>query len=430
MKRILFLSILIYALTILALATVNGLLLALVLPLLIYLGAGLVYGPEDLELSIERHISHDRVLSGMPVEVSLRVTNKGQPLESVAIFDQLPGGLEVIAGETSLLTSLASGESAQLVYSVSAQRGYYRFHEVTVKAADRLGVRQKDVVLNAEGRLFVQPEVQRIGRVNIRPRATRVYAGFIPARQGGPGVEFFGVREYQHGDPLRWINWRASARHRQSIFINEFEQERVADVGLILDTRRRSEVKVNGGMSLFECAVQAAAALAESFLNDGNRVGLLQYGTQLDWTFPGYGKVQRERILLSLARAKPGASMVFEKLANLPKRLLPPNSQLVLISPLQSDDVDVLIHLRARGYALMVISPDPVEFELAALDSSDETVNLATRLARIERTLMLHKLQQAGIQVLDWDVSVPLDAALHVALSRPVPQMHPLEVHG
>lgn len=427
MNRLLTLSSIIYILVALALVTHNGVLLALVVPLLIYLGAGLIFGPEELALQAERRVSHERVFPGVPVNVSLTVSNNGSRLESVLIADQLPGGLESIAGETSLLTPLDSGESVELVYTVGAGRGYYRFKDVVVQASDRLGIWQKSTVIPAEGRIFVQPDVQKIGRVNIRPRGTRVYAGFIPARKGGSGVEFFGVREYQHGDPLRWINWRASARHRQSIFINEFEQERIADVGIILDTRRRSEVKVAHGSSLFEFGVQAAAALAESFLNDGNRVGLLLYGTQLDWTFPGYGKVQRERILQSLARAKPGESQVFEKLENLPKRLLPANSQLVLISPLHSDDLPVLIHLMARGYALMVISPDPVTFESAGFDMNDGMIALAARLARIERTLMLHKLRQAGIQVLNWDVNLPLDGAIHIALSRPVPQIHPLD---
>ncbi len=428
MSRILFLSFIIYSLIILALASVNGLLIIMVLPVLLYLGAGLLFGPENIELTVERELSQDRALPGTPVEVSISLTNLGERLENILLFDQLPHGLKLIDGDTSLMTSLDTGETARLQYSVQAKRGYYRFQHVIIEAADRLGIRQKNLTLDAEGRLFVQPVVKSVGRVNIRPRGTRVYAGYIPARKGGAGVEFFGVREYQQGDPLRWINWRASARHRNTLFINEFEQERVADVSIILDTRQRSEVKVNGGSSLFECSVQATAALAESFLNDGNRVGLLQYGTQLDWTIPGYGKVQRERILQSLARSAPGASMIFEKLENLPKRLLPSNSQLVFISPLHNDDVDILIQLRARGYALLVISPDPVSFELGEIDSHNETNALASRLARIERTLMLHKLRQAGIQVLDWDVNIPLDGALHVALSRPVPQVHPIEV--
>lgn len=424
MNRVLILSSIIYILIILALATLNGALLASAIPFLIYLGAGLLFGPETLDLQAERRISAERVFPGEPVEISLKVTNNGAPLKSIIIIDQLPDELQLLTGEISIATSLSSGESVEMAYTVKAPRGYFHLREVQVEASGHFGLQRKSTSLTAESRLFVQPRVQQLGRIKIRPRGTRVYAGFIPARKGGPGVEFFGVRQYQQGDPLRWINWHASARHRQSLFINEFEQERVADVGIILDSRRRSEVVANGGASLFEHGVQAAADLAGSFLNDGNRVGLLLYGTHLDWTIPGYGKVQRERILHSLARAEPGKSLIFEKLENLPTRLFPSNSQLVFISPLQKDDLDVLIQLRARGYALMVISPDPVTFELAGLKSSDETIKLATRLARIERTLMLQKLRQAGIQVLDWDVNTPLNQAIHVALTRPIPQIH------
>ncbi|MCL7455525.1 MAG: DUF58 domain-containing protein [Anaerolineae bacterium] len=43
---------------------------------------------------------------------------------------------------------------------------------------------------------------------------------FPPARAGPAPI--FGVREYQAGDPRRWINWRVSARHPRSLFTNEF----------------------------------------------------------------------------------------------------------------------------------------------------------------------------------------------------------------
>jgi len=234
-------------------------------------------------------------------------------------------------------------------------------------------------------------------------------------------VEFFGVREYQQGDPLRWINWRASARQYQAFFINEFEQERVADVGMILDTRQRSEIVAESGASLFEFGVQATAALADSFLRDGNRVGLLLYGTLLDWTLPDYGKIQRERILQRLAQARPGESLVFGELENLPTRLLPPKSQIVFVSPLHSSDLAVLVGLRARGYAVMVVSPNPIAFELKYLPAPDQDTRLASRLAGIERLLMINKLRQAGIQVLDWRIDAPLDQAIPAAMSRPAP---------
>ena len=427
MKRSLLLSGIIYLWIILALSTRNSVLLALSIPLLFYLGSGLIFGPEDLQITVKRKISSERVLPGIPVEIRLEVTNRGGRLENVHLHDELPDGVAVIEGEHDLLVTLKKNETIEFSYMIRAGRGYYRFRNVRVKAWDHLGINTKVGEIPSEAGLFVQPQIQRIGRLSIRPRSTRVYAGFIPARKGGPGVEFFGVRQYQQGDPMRWINWRASARDQHAIFINQFEQERVADVGIILDTRNRSEVRINGNDSLFDCSVNAAASLVDSFLNDGNRVGLLLYGTQLAWTYTGYGKIQRERILQSLARAKPGESMIFEKLANLPKRLFPPNAQLVLISPLHGDDLPVLIHMRARGYSLLVISPDPIAFEMASLDTADEKTSQAIRLAGIERSLMLHNLRQAGIQVLDWDVETPLDAAIHFVLSRPLPQLHSLD---
>jgi uncharacterized protein (DUF58 family) len=229
-------------------------------------------------------------------------------------------------------------------------------------------------------------------------------------------VEFFGVREYQVGDPRRWINWRVSARHPRTIFTNEFEQERIADVGLILDARRRNDIRLEGEV-LFEHAVRATASLAEVFLSDGNRVGLLVYGGFLRWTFPGYGKVQRERILRALARAETGESMVFESLEYLPTRYFPARSQLILISPLCKEDLPVLTRLRARGYQLLVISPNPVTFEEKALGTRPG-VPLASRIARLERSLLLRKMPQAGIQIVDWRVDEPFDQAIHASLGR------------
>jgi uncharacterized protein (DUF58 family) len=424
MRRVIFISLLLFCTVLVALATMNGVLLALSIPMILYLGTSLLFGPEELNIVTNREIETDQAVPNAPIKILLTIKNNGSRLERIFIKEQIPPGLEVIDGDTSLLTVLATGETTKLVYTVRGGRGYYRFHQVEVLASDTFGLYHRQGKIPAAGRLLVQPEVLRVGRLPIRPRGTRVYSGYIPARQGGPGVEFFGVREYQAGDPLRWINWRSSARHRQSIFINEFQQERVADVGIILDTRRRSEVKLRNGASLFEYGVLAAAALADTFLSDGNRVGLLLYGTQLDWTFPGYGKIQREQILQSLARAEPGDSLIFGSLDHLPTRLFPPNAQLVIISPLQNDDHETLIRLRARGYALLVISPDPITFEAAGIKDRDETTQLAIRLSRLERVLMIKKLRQAGIQVLDWRTEDPLDKAIRFSMSRVVPQIH------
>ena len=85
------------------------------------------------------------------------------------------------------------------------------------------------------------------------------------------------------------MNWRRSTRNDRELFTNIYEQERVADVGLILDARQKSEVVAEAG-SLFEHSVRATAAFAENLLEDGNRVSLLIYGAGVDSVFPGYGR--------------------------------------------------------------------------------------------------------------------------------------------
>ncbi len=414
--RLLLLHLLIYGLILGGLATLNGQLLALALPFIIYLGAGLLYEPEEPRLKVSRSLSADYVVQDEPITVKLTLTNEGSEFEEVLVEDLAPARLELLDGQTRLLTRLLPGATIELSYTLRGKRGAYRFSEVRLTVGEALGLFQKRRVILAPGQFLVLPEATRLRRVEIRPRRTRVYSGLIPVRQGGPGIEFFGVRAYQPGDPLRWINGRASARHLETLFVNEFEQERVADVGLILDARQQSDAHTPDG-SLFEHSIQATAALADTLLNDGNRVGLFIYGRYLDWTLPGYGKVQRQRILLALARAEQGDGDVFATLEHLPTRLFPARSQLVLISPLLPDDPEVLIKLRARGYRLLIISPDPITFERKGLPASRE-VELATRLARLERALLLNKLRQASIQVIDWQVETPFAQMAHRAFSR------------
>jgi uncharacterized protein (DUF58 family) len=277
---------------------------------------------------------------------------------------------------------------------------------------------RRDVRLQKSSRLAILPEVWNLRPIEIRPKRTRGFAGPIPSGQPGSGTDFFGVREYHTGDPRRWINWRISARYPKRLFSNEFEQERIADVGLILDARQRTNV-TGTNQSLFEHAIRATAALADSFLKDGNRVGLLIYGRGLERTHPGYGKLQRQSIMRALSKAEIGDSLVFDNLDYLPTRFFPSESQIVLISPLCQDDPPVLTRIRARGYSLLVISPDPVDFEAQIVrNRNDPFVTTARNLAELERGLWIKTLRRVGVRVVNWKVDDPLDNAIQRTLSR------------
>lgn len=426
MKHIFLLSIITLGLIILGLVSLNHILVALALPFVLYMLIGLVSLPGKADLIFSRTLSHNRVFPGMPVEVTIRVVNRGKNLDNVLIEDCLPAGFFLRTGSNRHIVNLLAGEQACWKYTGIGQRGFFSFESIEVEVSDWLGLVHRRQKYLTDGQLFVLPLFQKLKGISIRPRKTRVYSGEIPARIGGLGIDFFGVRRYQPGDPSHWINWLASARHPTAFFSNEFEQERVADVGIILDGRERSN-QIGDNTLIFEYSVLAAATLANTFIEQGNRVSLLHYGKYLQWTFPGYGKIQRERILRALTGVEPGHSLIFAYLQYLPTKIFPPQSQIILISPLTPEDPDVLLQIRARGYQVLVVSPNPIVFEQSQLPDTAGNL-LASRILTLERKVIFERLTQGGIRLIDWDVTQPFDQVISTLRQFPL-ATRSIEIH-
>ncbi len=263
--------------------------------------------------------------------------------------------------------------------------------------------------------LTVLPRYEELSRIEIRPSRTLIYSGTVRARRAGEGIEFFGTREYVPGDNLRRLDWKAYARLGRLV-VNEYEEERASHVTVVLDARERAN-RYRGENSLFDYSVRAAAALCHYFLQNGNRVGLLIYGTYLDWVMPGYGRRHDGCIMQALARADTGTTLVFEQLRYLPTRLFPRGSQLILVSPLLPGDEEILCLLQFSGYKVLVIIPSPLTFESEGLQDTPE-VHLAKRILSIERSAMLRRLSAATVRWLGWDVRHPLAPQLKAMYGR------------
>ena len=240
-RRGLLVSLLIYGLVLGGLGTLNGALIAIAVPLVFYLGAVLVYRPHDVRLRIVRRLGRDHARPRSKVVVTLTITNEGADLDELFVRDKIPLGL-TSDRDVSALISLPAGTSHTLTYHVEGARGSYQFDHTQVTVSEHFGLFQRHIPYPVHSRLNVLPTSPKLRSLQVRPLRTRGFAGPIPSRQGGSGTDFYGVRSYEPGDPPHWINWRLSARHPQEIFTNEFEQERIADVGLIMDARERNNV--------------------------------------------------------------------------------------------------------------------------------------------------------------------------------------------
>lgn len=398
-------------LTLIGMALRHPALLALAIPPLAFWAMGLIgwAGQSSPRVAVRRTLASSRVFDGAVVRVCLEVRVQGAGISELLLCDGVPQGLQVVEGHAQRVLRARPGQQVTLEYAVRAPRGCYRWREVAVRGQAALSAGAFEHSAPCSSTLWSLPHAQPAGALALAPRRTRVYAGVIRSRRGGEGLEFYDTREYAPGDEVRRIHWKATARTGKWV-TTQFEQERIADVAVVLDARKNSSVEYEGH-SLFEHTVRAAASLALATLTSGNRVGLLSYGRTLDWTLPGHGRRQRERILRALSRVKLGSKIVFEGLEHLPKRLFPTHSQLILISPLREGDVEVASRLQAHGFHLLLVSPNPVCFE-AMLSPKGVLAETAIRLAHAERNAQLRALRQARVDVVDWDVRTPLNLAL------------------
>ena len=370
-----------------------------------------------MRFSAKRTLEQTRSNGIASVDVNLTVQN--QALETVHLFidETVQAGMKITDGELSRWVTLRSGESTELKYTFTAARGDFSWKSIRTVVSDPLGLIETEMFLPASAMIQIRPQIKKFKAIPFRPHSTLHSPGSIPARLGGSGTDFFGVREYHPGDSLRSLDWRLTARHPRKFFTKEFEQEEIAEIGLILDARQSTELRI-GEESLFESSVGATASLAEMFLHQGHRVSLLVFGETMLNAFPGYGKTQLHRIMGCLSKAKvetenrASASLDF-----IPIRMFPSHALIIIISPLTSADWSLFLRLRAYGYQALLVSPDPIDFAYPTL-AQDTTNRLAIRAARLERRLRLNDIAQLQIPVIDWQVSQPLFPLVRNALTR------------
>ncbi len=130
------------------------------------------------------------------------------------------------------------GESDPVSSSVSVcieRRGRYVIPAPTVRATDPLGLVAGSAKVLADEVLLVYPRFYAMESFQL-PLGRRYQPGGIPlASHTGDSLEFLGTREYQPGDPLRYIHWRSWARLGKPV-VMEFQEEYFSRIALILDT--------------------------------------------------------------------------------------------------------------------------------------------------------------------------------------------------
>ena len=163
-------------------------------------------------------------------------------------------------------------------------------------------------------RPVVTPAPRRAGLSGDRAvRRGRGDAGRPPAWSattgpGGPAraASWPAYAPFAPGDRLRRIDWRVSLRTRE-LHVAATLSDRDAEVVLLLDVLAEAGARAasTGSASVLDTTVRAAAAIAEHYLQRGDRVSLLEYGAAARRLRPATGRRQYLTVLEWLLDVRP-----------------------------------------------------------------------------------------------------------------------------
>ena len=328
------------------------------------------YALHQLETDVT--ISQTHAFVGETLDLTLKLENrKIIPLTALQVRINLPEILEPSNEPFSKLHESAPEEGV-VVRSTSMRwyerliwkfqiplitRGHFQLARVDLKSGDLFGVYRRERSDEAVQTLWVYPEViplEKLGLPQLRPQGER---------RGGQRLfedptRLQTIRDYRPGDPLKRVDWKATARRQQlQSRVYDPSSDLIAMVALNVSTLPHAWQGYFG--DIFERAVSVAASLANDFSQDRVPAGLLA-----NCTWPGHDTAirvpasrspgQMTKILEALAMADVFTLVRIERM--LSEERLTYGSTLALVSAVLTPALESsLLRIKRHGAQVGVI---------------------------------------------------------------------------
>lgn len=207
----------------------------------------------------------------------------------------------------------------------------------------------------------------------------------------GRGMEFDEVREYQHGDDVRTIDWNVTSRAGRP-FVKRYVEERELTVMLLIDASASGSFG-SGDKTKSEIAAEISALLAFSAIKNNDRVGAILFTDRIEkFIAPRRGSTHVLRVIREVLFYKPErrGTHIQKALEHL-NLVLHKHSVVFLISDLLDQGFEQSLKAANRKHDIIIIQiVDSREKELpkaGILELRDaetgEIVRVDTSLARV-----------------------------------------------
>ena len=324
------------------------------------------------KVEYRRMLSARRAFIGETVELTIEVTNrKPLPLTWLHVRDEVPLSL-VVSSEAvraspnpmvnylSKETSLSWYQRVSWRYSLKCtQRGYHLLGPARMRSGDIFGLMPTDMMIEDRDYVLVYPKtipLPEMGLPEKRPfgdirSSERLFED--PSR-------IMGLRDYQYGDPLKRIDWKATARHG-ALRVKVYEPTTTLHIVVILDIDTYERAWQGYNPVLLERAITVAASIAQYAWENRWAVGFMANGglhhtDQHINVPPGRAPDQLVHILEALAMVNPFSTSPVTELLREESLNLPWGSTVVVVSGLITEALwGELAALREAGHPVTLL---------------------------------------------------------------------------
>ena len=218
---------------------------------------------------------------GRPFAIHVALRNHGGRRLRVLAVELF--GTRALETPRGLEAEVPAGSQVEIAGELRARAaGYQVLHGAVLWFGDVLGLFQLKAYFPNPIAVKVFPRLgapRAAGALPPAGGAAHERIGMHQVRRRGLAGELREIREHSHGDPFKFIAWKATAR-RQKLMVRDLETEIVATHQILLDISG-SMRNASPGRSKLDYAIETAAALARSALEAGDRVGLVTFDSRI-----------------------------------------------------------------------------------------------------------------------------------------------------
>ena len=384
--------------------------------LVVLLIVDLLVSRDYTKVELTRQISSSFAL-GAETRIGLKFENPLSNQLLVRFVDGYPP--EVVPAHFPLEVVLEPGQETTLEYSVRpikrgeasftyAQlriRSAFRFWRISTKRGEPQSVK-------------IYPNFMAVSNLNFLVYEQQLnHIGAHALQRRGLGLDFKQLREYQFGDEIRQVDWKASSRQHKLIS-REYQDERDQDVIFLLDTGRRMRAR-DSELSHFDHCLNAMLLTSYIALMAGDAVGFMSFAGTNRWVSPVKGKSSINRLLNGLydLHSTSDASDLPKAAENLMLRHQK-RSLVVVVTNIRGEDSDDLVQaikLLSRKHLVLVACLREKVLDQQDIDpasSIDDALRLAgINLYKDQRARLIKLLRTQGVVVTDATADT-----MHVAL--------------